>query len=764
MNLLRVAINKRLSRAACIHSILWLSSCALADSTLQFPENSVGEISSRPASAGHFGYSLDSAPWDGWEPLGQAQGAVAVPDGHVVSLRLNRHGSSDLSWVDGLERTALVQLIASRIELDDNGFARISRLSGLQHLDVSSNPLTSAIGDSLARFRELQYLWLSHSPDIDDVLMSEVAKLPRLEQVGIWSTAVTDRGLSELAGSRSLRAVYAGHIGITDQGVAALVALPTLRALRLNSYPQEVRQEGRQYPELTDHAIDALCNRPELELLDLSAAQISDEGLGRLARHLTHLRRLVLDHTPITSKGLLHVSEFDSLEDLRCYHLYGDGARFDDSVAISLSGMNSLKAVRADVSLTDEGVIALAKLPSLETLNLSGGGITDASMPNVAAMRALNDLSIQHTRVTDEGFALLQGSRTIRRIHVTRNRMTTQCIETLATMPNLKQAGLMTVAPRTDGKPIWQGIDRLTQLEDELWITGCPKLSGDDFAAVARMEKLRTLRIEGRGVLSDSNLLHLRGCHQLERLALNSTVATDQSMEMLAQLPKLQWLSLSCLATDDGLHALTNSLSLRWLTLASPNLTDEAFERAREASPRLESIRRDEFRLAGQVVSRSKSNSDPFWRLGTSDERLELNQLEGEPAPEIMASRWANGPSAPTLSELRGKVVLIDFWGSWCGPCLAQLPEIRRLRDQYAEQDLVVLGVHSTDGADDGEQHIQRNDLDWPIAFDDSNRTAEAYRVPGWPSLYLIDRQGRLRMARPMPLELDAAIESLLAE
>ena len=737
-----------------------------AGGTLQFPDESVGEISSRPASSGDFGYSLDSTAWKEWVSLGQAQGVVAIPEGHVASLQLNRHGASDTSWVDALEPTALVRLIASQTELGDKEFAKLNRLSGLRHLDVGFNKLTKDIAEALAGFGNLQYLWISYMPEIDDELMPAVAALPQLEEVGIWSTSVSDKGLAALAESRSLRAIYAGRTPITDKGVKALMKLPTLRAVDLSSEPERFRQENEKYPELTDDIVDALCSRPELESLSLKAAQISDEGLARLADSLKHLRSLVLDHTPISRKGLKHLNGFESLESLRCYQLNGDGSRFDDSVAIGLSGTKSLKSIQADVELTDKGVMALAKLPLLEELKLSGRGVTDASMPSVAAMPSLIELRLGHTRVTDEGFDAFNGSDAIVRVQLTGNRMTTRCVETLATMPNLKQVGLMTIDARVDGKPTWQGIEGLTGLKEELWLHCCPKLSTDNIAAIASFKDLKHLRIEGGGALTDADVMQLKSSKQLEQLTLTSTVASDRAMVVLAKLPKLRSLDLGCVATDAGLRELVKSESLQWLTFASPNVTDEAFAMVSESATRFESIRRGKFLIGNSVVSKSKSEteSDPIWRLGTLDKRKELNELEGEPAPKITASHWVNGSDELSLSDLHGKVVLIDFWGSWCGPCVAQLPKIRHLRDEYADRDFVVLGIHSTADAGKGEKYVERNNLDWPIAFDDSKQTAAAYRVTSWPSLYLIDKEGKIRFARPHPDQLEAAIQLLLAE
>ena len=268
--------------------------------------------------------------------------------------------------------------------------------------------------------------------------------------------------------------------------------------------------------------------------------------------------------------------------------------------------MDSLKSIQADVELTDKGVMALAKLPLLEELKLSGRGVTDASMPSVAAMPSLIELNLEHTNVTDEGFDAFNGSDVIVRVQLTGNRMTTRCVETLATMPNLKQVGLMTIDARVDGKPTWQGIEGLTGLKEELWLHCCPKLLTDNIAAIASFKDLKNLRIEGGGALTDADVMQLRSSEQLEQLTLTSTVASDRAMVVLAKLPKLRSLDLGCVATDAGLRELVKSESLRWLTFASPNVTDEAFALVSESATRLESIRREKFLIDNSVVSKSQ--------------------------------------------------------------------------------------------------------------------------------------------------------------
>jgi thiol-disulfide isomerase/thioredoxin/Leucine-rich repeat (LRR) protein len=695
-------------------------------------------------------------------PLAPAAGEVAIPDDHLVQLELSREAVADLAWLDALPADAIDSLSAYYIApLDDADVHRLSRLAGLRSLDLGGTGITSKAAASLAKLVKLQHLSLN-STQIDDDAMTVIAALPELETVGLYGTGITDVGLNVLAGSPSLKAVYVGRTRITDAGVAALCKLADLRALNLLAGNPEFRGDDPD-PSITDHAVDSLCTCANLEYLDISGAELTDAGLQRLAAKLTNLRGLVLDFTKVTPKGMRHLAGFAKLEQLRV-----QGIPLDDEIAGYLANLSNLRGLTGDTEFSDAGVKKLGTLQNLESLDLDGHLVTDASMPVLKGMRELRELSIQHTRITDEGFAMLAGAPSIERIQLTGNRVTTRCIETLAEMPRLRRVGLMSIVPRVDGEPAWKGLEGLSSLEDELWICVCPSLSPDDFAKLSKLSALKQLRIEGGGhagsgrAVTDEDLSHIARLDRLEFLELTSTVVTDESLALLAELPALRGLSISCLATDAGLAKLAQAPVLEHLTIGSPNLTEAAIGRLRAENPRIASIQREPFRLGGSEVSRSPS--DAFWRKRTVEERKQLNLLEGKAAPQLSATNWLNAEADSALQDYRGKVVLVEFWGTWCGPCIAQLPEIRRLHDEYADRGLVVIGVHSSKGAENAAKFVQSNKLPWPIALDDENQSKAAYCVDRWPSCYLVDRQGVLRMADIFDGDREAAIEALLSE
>jgi thiol-disulfide isomerase/thioredoxin len=115
--------------------------------------------------------------------------------------------------------------------------------------------------------------------------------------------------------------------------------------------------------------------------------------------------------------------------------------------------------------------------------------------------------------------------------------------------------------------------------------------------------------------------------------------------------------------------------------------------------------------------------------------------LIGKPAPDLTLSTL-DGRQMP-LSSLRGKVVLLDFWATWCAPCRDQMPAIAKLVKETRDQGLIVLGINDDETPEKAASFANEQKLDWPSLFDGKQHEArEKYKVDGIPTLVLIDKQG----------------------
>jgi cytochrome c biogenesis protein CcmG/thiol:disulfide interchange protein DsbE len=99
-----------------------------------------------------------------------------------------------------------------------------------------------------------------------------------------------------------------------------------------------------------------------------------------------------------------------------------------------------------------------------------------------------------------------------------------------------------------------------------------------------------------------------------------------------------------------------------------------------------------------------------------------------------------------TLSELHGKVVFLNVWATWCGPCLEEMPSMETLYDEFKErQDFVILAVsEDTKGRDVVVPYVAKNGYHFPVLLDPENKITEAYNVSGVPETFIIDKNGRI--------------------
>jgi len=165
-----------------------------------------------------------------------------------------------------------------------------------------------------------------------------------------------------------------------------------------------------------------------------------------------------------------------------------------------------------------------------------------------------------------------------------------------------------------------------------------------------------------------------------------------------------------------------------------------------------------------------KEYADVLWEKRKLGDMAEAQMYEirnltpGKVAPEIEGVS-VDGKKIK-LSESRGKIVALVFWGSWCGPCMGEVPHLRELMATHFRRPFTVVGINSGDTKDRAEKVMLDEQMTWPMFFDgEDGPIVRSWNVTGFPMIYVIDAEGIIRCkVAPDDGDLDGFIARLVSE
>jgi len=151
----------------------------------------------------------------------------------------------------------------------------------------------------------------------------------------------------------------------------------------------------------------------------------------------------------------------------------------------------------------------------------------------------------------------------------------------------------------------------------------------------------------------------------------------------------------------------------------------------------------------GLLITGCTAGSEPIATVGKAAPNFELQNLDGQ---------------LISLSSLKGKPVLVNFWATWCGPCVSEMPYLQEIHEDWSDSGLMVLAINTGDSASEAEQFLQDHNLSLPVLLDTKNVVAPKYGIRYIPTTFFIDKDGIVRNKVIGAFPSKAAIESRLDE
>ena len=157
-----------------------------------------------------------------------------------------------------------------------------------------------------------------------------------------------------------------------------------------------------------------------------------------------------------------------------------------------------------------------------------------------------------------------------------------------------------------------------------------------------------------------------------------------------------------------------------------------------------------------------KPETTPQKQTSVTDLTARTMEWIGKPAPDFQVT-GLNG-EALSLEQYRGQVVLLDFWATWCGPCIVEMPKLKKTYQTYKDQEFQIIGISLDRSKEPLEAYIEKEGIAWDNYWDEDRSLRMLYGVQAIPTAFLIDGEGVIRKASLGGFDVETAVAELLKE
>ncbi len=726
-----------------------VSQVTFADDLLKFGDSPIGYVTVSPSDARKEGFTPTPRPWF----CSRAVGDVAIPNDGLLGLELIGSKIADASALRSLhlpQRTSI--LTVSEASLSKEHLEELGKLSELTEIAFERCKFSENAFDSFPKFPQLKSCTVTFedfSLEIEQSFVRWVSQQEKLEELVVIPQISSD-GISMLARLPNLKSLHA----ILDANAAAtlttLKQLPRLEHLNVvasqDCPPASLDLVGqldtlRSYRQVrgvvSRDAITKLGQSGRLEHLDLALVKIEPESLNAIAtiKSLKSLDLLTDDASEDVLSGLSNVCR--ELPQLTSWPKLKKVSRDDLKVILSRPEIERLSINRIDSTLQADDLGELAKLKNLREINIESVRVDDTWLEKISVLPRLEYLNLFQTHVGGRGFAAFAGHESFKKLRIFVGRVDDAEIDldfTGLCRTNLEELAI-------DGRFGMKSLKCIGGIRSlrELCLFGDLAGFSDDTIAfeLSRLPQLRLLYMTGNCFISDV------GAHELSKIST------------------LQSLMVSGFLTDDGVSELSGMPSLKRLDVSSSKVDSAFTQNIPETHIRKFEGNVDE---GGVLPVRDlEVGADGLSRIKGEQEIARIRQLEGQAPPIVTVTEFGSGATF-SLENHKGKVVLIDFWGTWCQPCRLMMPKLKALYEKYQSAGLEIVSIHTSNGSENLPDYLAKKELPWIHLVDREDSTVKTFFVPHYPSLYLLDRSGKVRVALAHPQKIEETVKKLLCE